>query len=196
LLIDTFSGAVPPAADRLEQANDAIGQGRVLMSPLAMAVVAAAIASGTPHYPRLVLDGLPPQAAPPANPAVVPPAGTVPSTASPDSTFPTPAPSATPVFSPAPDDRPTLQPLPYAAELNALMQLAVRRGTGDVLNGLGSAVGATNGTALYGSDTEPGKHAWMVGFAGSIAFAVVVERGVSGPVTAGPIARSFLSGVL
>lgn len=189
LLVNTFSGAVPPAVDRLALANDAIGQGRVLMSPLAMAMVAAAIASGTPRYPRLVLDGPPPQAAPPANPAIVPPPGTVPSTAS-----PSPSPSPTPVFSPEPDDRPTLAALPYAAELKALMQLAVRRGTAAVVN-VGPSTGATSGTALYGSDTEPGKHAWMVGFAGSIAFAVVVERGISGPATAGPIARSFLDAI-
>jgi cell division protein FtsI/penicillin-binding protein 2 len=194
LLVNTFSGAVPPAADRLEQANNAIGQGRVLMSPLAMAVVSAAIASGTPHYPRLVLDGLPPQSAPPALPAIVPPAGTVPSTASPVASA-SPSPSANAVYSPAPDDRPTLDPLPFAAELKSLMQLAARRGTGEILN-LAPSVGATNGTALYGSDTEPGKHAWMVGFAGNIAFAVVVERGTSGPATAGPLAKSFLSAVL
>lgn len=189
LLLNTFSGDVPPASDRLELANSAIGQGRVLMSPLSMAMVAAAIASGQPHYPRLVLNPPPAQKAPPANPAIVPPPGRV-ATASPSS-----EPSPTPEFSPAPDDRPTLDPLPYAEELKALMLLAARRGTGQILN-LAPSVGATNGTALYGSDTEPGRHAWMVGFAGSIAFAVIVERGTSGPETAGPLARSFLSAVL
>jgi cell division protein FtsI/penicillin-binding protein 2 len=192
LLVNTFAGDVPPASDRLELANDAIGQGRVLMSPLAMAVVAAAIASGQPHYPRLVLDGPPPQAGPPANPAIVPPPGTVPSTASPT---PTETPAPTPVFSPTPDDRPVLSALPYANELRAMMRLAVNRGTADVLN-VGSGIGGTSGTALYGSDTEPGHHAWMVGYAGTIAFAVVVERGTSGPATAGPLARTFLSQIL
>jgi cell division protein FtsI/penicillin-binding protein 2 len=187
LLLNTFSGDVPPASDRLELANSAIGQGRVLMSPLSLAMVAAAIASGQPRYPRLVLNAPPAQKAPPANPAVVPPPGLV-ATASPSA-----APS--PDFSPAPDDRPTLDPLPFADELKALMQLAARRGTGEILN-VAPSVGATNGTALYGSDTEPGRHAWMVGFAGSIAFAVIVERGTSGPETAGPLARSFLSAVL
>jgi len=191
LLLNAFPGDVPPAADRLELANDAIGQGRVLMSPLAMAMVAAAIASGQPHYPRLVLDGPPPQAGPPANPAIVPPPGTV------STTSPSPSNSAgpTPVFTPDPDDRPTLDPLPYATELRAVMQLAAKRGTGEVLN-VAPGVGATNGTALYGSDTEPGHHAWMVGFAGTIAFAVIVERGTSGPATAGPLARSFLNQIL
>ncbi len=192
LLVNTFSGSVPPSTDRLEQANNAIGQGRVLMSPLSMAMVAAAIASGTPRYPRLVLSDLPPRTAPAALPAIVPPAGTEPSTASP---FPSATPDASDSFSPAPDDRPNLEPLPFAAELKSLMQLAVRRGTAEILN-VGPSVGATSGTALYGSDTEPGKHAWMVGFSGSIAFAVVVERGTSGPATAGPIARSFLNAIL
>lgn len=191
LLLDAFSGDVPPASDRLELANDAIGQGRVLMSPLAMAVVAAAIATGQPHYPRLVLDGPPPQQGPPANPAIAPPPGTVVSTASPSPSAPAP----TPVFTPEPDDRPTLPPLPYANELRAIMRLAVNRGTADILN-LGPNIGATSGTALYGSDTEPGHHAWMVGFAGTIAFAVIVERGTSGPATAGPLARSFLNQIL
>jgi len=36
----------------------------------------------------------------------------------------------------------------------------------------------------------------MVGFTGTIAFAVIVERGTSGPATAGPLARSFLSQIL
>lgn len=189
LLVNTFSGDVPPAGDRLELANNAIGQGRVLMSPLSLAMVAAAIASGQPRYPRLVLSGPPPRNAPPANPAIIPPPG-LPSTAAPTS-----RPSPTPEFSPAPDDRPTLEPLPFAEELKALMFLAARRGTGQVLN-VDPSVGATNGTALYGSDTEPGRHAWMVGFAGTIAFAVIVERGTSGPETAGPLARSFLSAVL
>jgi cell division protein FtsI/penicillin-binding protein 2 len=71
----------------------------------------------------------------------------------------------------------------------------VNRGTADVLN-VGSGIGGTSGTALYGSDTEPGHHAWMVGYAGTIAFAVVVERGTSGPATAGPLARTFLSQIL
>jgi cell division protein FtsI/penicillin-binding protein 2 len=192
LLVNTFSGDVPPAADRLELANDAIGQGRVLMSTLSMAVVAAAIAAGQPHYPRLVLDGPPPQAGPPANPAIVPPPGTVFSTASPS---PSDTPSPTPLFTPETDDRPVLAALPYVNELRAMMKLAVNRGTADVLNASPN-VGGTSGTALYGSDTEPGHHAWMVGYAGSIAFAVVVERGVSGPATAGPLARSFLNQIL
>ncbi len=192
LLVNTFSGDVPPAVDRLELANSAIGQGRVLMSPLAMAVVAAGIASGTPQYPRLVLDGRPPVTAPEGSPPIVPPPGTVPSTASPLPQIPQ-SPAA--VFTPAEDDRPPLDPLPFASELQNLMQVAASDGTGEIAH-VRDSVGATSGTALYGSDTEPGKHAWMVGYVGTLAFAVVVERGTSGPATAGPLARAFLNAVL
>lgn len=59
LPVDAFSGSVPPPADAVEQAADAIGQGHVLVSPLTMALVAAAVDSGTPHAPTLVR--VPPQ---------------------------------------------------------------------------------------------------------------------------------------
>ncbi|GAA0637758.1 penicillin-binding transpeptidase domain-containing protein [Sporichthya brevicatena] len=191
LLVNTFSGDVPPARDRLELANAAIGQGRVLMSPLAMAVVAAAIADGTPRYPRLVLDGKPPRTSPPANPAIVPQPGTVPSTSPPAP----PSPSPTPEWFPAEDERPSLPPLPYASELRELLQVGASHGTAKPAH-VRPTVGATTGTALYGSDTEPGRHAWLVGYNGNIAFAVIVERGTSGPATAGPLARAFLNAIL
>jgi len=64
LPVDAFSGSVPPPIDAVEQAADAIGQGPVLVSPLTMALVAAAVDSGTPHGPTLVRDpAQPPTAA-------------------------------------------------------------------------------------------------------------------------------------
>lgn len=56
LPIDSFSGSVPVPSGAVEQAADAIGQGRVEVSPLALALVAAAIADGTPHAPVLLTD--------------------------------------------------------------------------------------------------------------------------------------------
>ena len=56
LPLDSFSGSVPLPKGAVEHAADAIGQGRVETSPLAMALVAAAIAAGTPHAPVLVTD--------------------------------------------------------------------------------------------------------------------------------------------
>src|SRR5688500_11343025 len=49
--VGSFSGSVPAPESDVEKAASAIGQGKVLMSPLAMAVVAAAIQSGTPRSP-------------------------------------------------------------------------------------------------------------------------------------------------
>lgn len=54
--IHAFTGHVPPPRDAAEQAADAIGQGRVLASPLAMASVVAAIADGTWHTPVVLPD--------------------------------------------------------------------------------------------------------------------------------------------
>jgi cell division protein FtsI/penicillin-binding protein 2 len=56
LPMDGFSGSVPAPAGDVEKAADAIGQGRVEVSPLALALVAAAIADGTPRAPVLVTD--------------------------------------------------------------------------------------------------------------------------------------------
>jgi cell division protein FtsI/penicillin-binding protein 2 len=68
----------------------------------------------------------------------------------------------------------------------------VRAGTAHVLEIPGEQIGAKTGTAEYGSGATAGLHAWMVGFLDHIAFAVIVEDGVTGAQTAGPIARRFL----
>jgi len=56
LPLDAFSGAVPAPGDAVEQAASAIGQAKVEVSPLEMALVAAAIDTGTPHAPVLVTE--------------------------------------------------------------------------------------------------------------------------------------------
>ena len=50
-----FGGSVPQPSDEADLAATAIGQGRVLVSPLAMALVAAAADTGTARSPRLVV---------------------------------------------------------------------------------------------------------------------------------------------
>ena len=67
-----FAGSVPQPADEADLAASSIGQGRVLLSPLGMAMVAAAVDSGTVRAPRLV-DGAPDDTAPSSQlpPAVV-----------------------------------------------------------------------------------------------------------------------------
>jgi cell division protein FtsI/penicillin-binding protein 2 len=60
---DAFSGSVATGADPAEQAAAAFGQGRTLVSPIALAGVAAAIAHGQWQQPRLVTDPAPRQPA-------------------------------------------------------------------------------------------------------------------------------------
>jgi cell division protein FtsI/penicillin-binding protein 2 len=56
LPVDIFSGSVPSDSTGTTKAANAIGQGEVLMSPAQMALVAAAVAGGTPAAPVEVLD--------------------------------------------------------------------------------------------------------------------------------------------
>jgi hypothetical protein len=51
-----FTGQLPPPASPVEHAADAIGQGRVEVSPLEMCSIAAAVAHGAWQVPRLVPD--------------------------------------------------------------------------------------------------------------------------------------------
>ena len=63
---------IPTPSDRAELAASAIGQGRVLASPLQMASVAAAVASGQWHAPVLTTKpAAPPVTAPALDPGVV-----------------------------------------------------------------------------------------------------------------------------
>ena len=50
----SFDGSVPQPSDRADLAATSIGQGRVLMSPLSMAMVAAGADTGTVRTPQLV----------------------------------------------------------------------------------------------------------------------------------------------
>jgi cell division protein FtsI/penicillin-binding protein 2 len=79
-------------------------------------------------------------------------------------------------------------------ELRTLMRLVVTGGTakGALLTVPGQPVYAKTGTAEYGTDTPLKTHAWMIGWQGNVAFAVLVEDGESGAKVAGPIAAKFL----
>ena len=61
--IDAFSGKVSPADSPTELAAATFGQGATVVSPLAMASVAAAVARGQFKQPKLVLDPAPAKAA-------------------------------------------------------------------------------------------------------------------------------------
>ncbi|MBV8430332.1 MAG: hypothetical protein JO244_04170, partial [Solirubrobacterales bacterium] len=56
LPVPAFSGSVPSGADGGDLAAETIGQGNVQMSPLAMAMVAAAVDTGSWHTPVVVAD--------------------------------------------------------------------------------------------------------------------------------------------
>jgi hypothetical protein len=144
-----FGGDVPTPADQAALAATAIGQGHVLVSPLDMAMVAAAIDSGTVREPRLVFG--------------------------------------------APDDRAGTHALPRAvvADLHEMMADVVATGTA-AHTGLPAGTYAKTGTAEYGTGDPPLTDAWLIGFKGDIAFALLVVDGGFGGPTDGPIAARFL----
>ncbi len=78
-------------------------------------------------------------------------------------------------------------------ELRSLMRAVVLEGSGSALRAMPGEPGAKTGTAEYGDEQPPRTHAWMIGFRGDLAFAVVVEDGGIGGKVAGPIAARFLS---
>lgn len=59
--LDAYSGSVPNDKDLVTRAADMIGQGKVLASPLAMAMVAAAVDSGVSRTPTLLPEEAPGQ---------------------------------------------------------------------------------------------------------------------------------------
>ncbi|MBF6215466.1 penicillin-binding transpeptidase domain-containing protein [Nocardia puris] len=52
--LPTTSGSVPPAEDMVQRTEDGIGQGKVVVSPFGMALMAAAIANGSAPTPYLI----------------------------------------------------------------------------------------------------------------------------------------------
>jgi cell division protein FtsI/penicillin-binding protein 2 len=58
--ISTLTGSVPPTVDLAERTEDGFGQGKVLVSPFGMAMVAATVAAGKTPVPQLI-EGRPTQ---------------------------------------------------------------------------------------------------------------------------------------
>lgn len=52
--LPTFSGSIPVSEDRTQRTEDGIGQGRVVVSPFGMALLAAAVARGSAPTPYLI----------------------------------------------------------------------------------------------------------------------------------------------
>ena len=148
-----YSGSVPKPSDQADLAATSIGQGRVLVSPLDMAMVAAAADTGTVRAPRLV-------------------------TGAPDDTAPT-----------------HQLPAVVVTDLHQMMAQVVASGTA-AGQGLPAGTSGKTGTAEYGTTNPLKIDAWLIGFRGNVAFAVLVVNadGDGGP-TDGPIAAKFLKAI-
>ncbi|CAN5680365.1 penicillin-binding transpeptidase domain-containing protein [soil metagenome] len=100
------------------------------------------------------------------------------------------------VTQPAPEPGADEVPTPDAARLDTvrdLMRSVVTDGSASALADVGGEpVHAKTGTAEYGTEVPPRTHAWLIGFQGDIAFAVLVEDGISGSDAGVPIAETFL----
>jgi len=148
--LPAYAGSVPRPADEADLAATTIGQGRVLVSPLDMAMVAAAVDAGTVRAARLVSG-----AADDTVPAARLPAGVV-------------------------------------ADLHKMMARVVATGTASG-RGLPPGTFAKTGTAQYGSGRPLRQDAWLVGFNGTVAFAMVEVNGGEGGPTDGPHVARFLN---
>ena len=173
-----FLGSVPGEAAGTEHAASMIGQGKVLMSPLAAAIMAGSVAKGSPVSPQLVLN-------PNAGAAGGTPGEPTAEAASPSSAVTPEAPSAA-------SDKPITAE--EAAALSEMMRAVVTSGHAGFLSTVpGAPVGAKTGTAEYGKETPPKTHAWIVAVHGDLAVAVFVEDGGLGATTSGPLLKQFLT---
>ena len=150
--VPAFDANVPAPKDQAALAATSIGQAQVTFSPLGMATVAAAVASGTVRAPRLVTG--------------------------------------------APDDRvPTSQlPANVTDGLRLMMGHVVQSGTA-AGTGLPAGTFAKTGTAQYGSGNPLKIDAWLMGWDGDIAFAIVTQDSGSldGGPRDGPLIAKFLN---
>lgn len=80
-------------------------------------------------------------------------------------------------------------------QLQQMMRLVVTDGTGTSVDLPGEPVYAKTGTAEFDQGDGTGTNAWMIGYRGDIAFAVLVENGSSGAHDAAPIVTSLLAGL-
>ncbi|MFE9244028.1 penicillin-binding transpeptidase domain-containing protein [Nocardiopsis sp. NPDC006938] len=100
------------------------------------------------------------------------------------------------VTEPARDDLRDPTPIANAQALRPMMRAVVTEGTAKDAGFQGEVFGKT-GTAEYGTaddadeDGELPSHAWMVGYKGDVAFALVVDGGGGGGSVAGPLAAAF-----
>ena len=166
--IPAVTSRVPPPSDRADLAAESFGQGRVTVSPLQMALVAATVANGRWPHPTLV-------------------AGDRDGSSSNDSSS-NDSGGGEPARSPDPLDA------KVAGTLRTLMRQVVTQGTA-AQAGLPAGVAGKTGTAEFGTGDPLPTHAWFIGFRGDLAFAVIVEDGGVGGRVAAPAAARVLRGL-
>ncbi|MBE4718263.1 penicillin-binding transpeptidase domain-containing protein [Pseudarthrobacter sp. AB1] len=173
-----FLGSVPGEAAGTERAASMIGQGKVLLSPLAAAIMAGSVGKGSPVSPQLVLN----------------PDGAAATDTSGAATADAGAPSST--VTPEAPSKASGQPITAAeaAALSDMMRAVVTSGHAGFLSTVpGAPVGAKTGTAEFGNESPPKTHAWIVAVHGDLAVAVFVEDGGLGATTSGPLLKQFLT---
>ncbi|ADX75050.1 cell division protein FtsI/penicillin-binding protein 2 [Pseudarthrobacter phenanthrenivorans Sphe3] len=176
---EAFLGSVPGEATGTEHAASMIGQGKVLLSPLAAAMMAGSVAKGAPVSPQLVLN--------PDGGAAA--AGTTSGSAAPSAQ---PSATATAEAPAAASGEPITAA--EAASLADMMRAVVTSGHAGFLSSVpGAPVGAKTGTAEFGDENPPKTHAWIVAVHGDLAVAVFVEDGGLGATTSGPLLKEFLT---
>ena len=100
------------------------------------------------------------------------------------------------VTEPAATELPEPRAIDNAEALRGMMRAVITDGTAKSVPFEGEVFGKT-GTAEYGTaedadeDDELPSHAWMVGYKGDVAFAVVVDGGGGGSAVAAPLAAAF-----
>ena len=151
--LPAYSGSVPADRDLVTRAADMIGQGKVLASPLMMAMAAAAVDSGVARTPTLLPDLAPGQRLRQLDPRTV-------------------------------------------RQVQDMMRAVVTQGTGSGLVVTpGPPLYAKTGTAEVQEGKRVATNAWMIGYRGDLAFAVLVENGRSGARDAGPIVQALVNGL-
>ncbi|MDP9432007.1 MAG: penicillin-binding transpeptidase domain-containing protein [Actinomycetota bacterium] len=165
--VPAYPGSVPQPADPVDEAAEMIGQGRVLASPLGMAMVAGTVSAGSWRPPVLVTE----------------PAQQQSETGQQQS-------------EPAQQPGETAQELApgTVAALRDMMRAVVTEGTAaGTMSGLDAPpVAGKTGTAEFGTQSPPQTHAWFIGYRGDLAFAVLLEGGGVGGRDAAPVAADFL----
>nr|WP_066297089.1 penicillin-binding transpeptidase domain-containing protein [Arthrobacter luteolus] len=163
-----YFGSVPETAEGTLHAASMIGQGEVLVSPLALAVAGASVAKGERVSPLLVK-------APDAAAA----GETASASASPSSSAGSPSVTTA-----------------EASTLREMMRAVVTDGGVQLLQAVpGEPVLAKTGTAEFGNETPPRTHAWVVAVQGDLAVALFIEEGELGSTSGGPVMKAFLDGL-